>query len=214
MSRSLEPVWRAQAILRLEGRLWSASARSSSWRMKRWYGTPVSAAASLTAASRFSGRRMLSRADLGANSNRTGRIVLRSYRDRSARPTNDAAARSVLTTGNFRLVVSDFFGMHVPRADRSDPPLAVAHPQRKGHEHKPCRRGAPDAEQAGFLIRMGNVWKDPDLAVKNTLYLIDRHAVPGALGPIALVPVESADTLDHCSSVAVCMYTCLHHACS
>jgi len=40
MSRLLEPVRHAQAVIRPGGYFWSASARSRSWRMKRGYGTP------------------------------------------------------------------------------------------------------------------------------------------------------------------------------
>jgi hypothetical protein len=57
----------------------------------------------------------------------------------------DAAARSVLTTGNFCLVVPDFFGMHVPRADWPEPSFPTAHPNREGQEDVPPGGGATDS---------------------------------------------------------------------
>ena len=175
----------------------SAKARSSNCRMKRWYGTPLSAAASLTAVSKSSGRRMLSRADLGANSNLTGRILLKSYEVRSTRSTNDSAARSVLTTGNFFLVMPDFFRMHEPRTDWPQPTVAIPDAVSEGNEDVSTLDRAPDAQKARFPGGMGGIRKHPDLAVKQPLDIVDRYAVPGALGPITLVPVESGDAFDH-----------------
>ena len=72
-----------------------------------------------------------------------------------------------------------------------------------------CDR-ASDTQKARFTGGMGGIRKHPDLAPKQPLDIVDRYAVPGALGAITLVPVESGNAFDHPWSIAACMYIWLH----
>src|SRR5437016_11914096 len=124
------------------------SACSRAWRMKRWYGTPARSAARLTAATSSPGRRMLTRASLGANSKRVAFMPRKSNRVRSTSATKRSAFRSLFSRGSFsvvldlRLIMGDLLGMHEPRADGANEPLARPAPQGERHDDVSTLRGA------------------------------------------------------------------------
>jgi len=86
--------------------------------------------------------------------------------------------------------------MHEPRTDWPQPTVAIPNAVSEGNEDMSPRDRSPDAQKARLPGGMSGIREHPDLALKQPLDIINRYAVPGALDPIALVPVKSGDAFD------------------
>jgi hypothetical protein len=80
--------------------------------------------------------------------------------------------------------------MHEPRTDWPQPTLAIPNAISEGNEDVSACDRASDTQKARFTGGMGGIRKRPDLAPKQLLDIVDRYAVPGALGAMILVPVN------------------------
>src|SRR5664279_1754200 len=88
---------------------------------------PARSALCRTASSNGPGNRKLTVLSFRLSSNRIGFISEKSYALRSAVATKRSASASVLSSGNFFLLIGfDFLSVHVARADRSDENVAAA----------------------------------------------------------------------------------------
>src|SRR6185437_9981551 len=178
---------------------------------------PRSAAASLTAFSSLLGRRILTRASLGANSKRVGWRAERSYRVRSLSATNRSAWASFSRRGSlFRglgllFIMAHLLFVHEPGADRPDESKLVDAPVRKRYQQVPARRGSPDADVSSLRCRVRWRGKDTNRVLERRFDLADRHAVALALCEVALVPIEPGDRITH---LAYLMYVQMstHHS--
>jgi hypothetical protein len=89
-------------------------------------------------------------------------------------------------------------------------PFAIPNAISEGNEDVSACDRASDTQKSRLTGGMGGIRKHPDIAPKQPLDIVDRYAVPGALGAITLVPVESGNALDHPRSIAVCVYIWRH----
>src|SRR5688572_29110274 len=134
---------------------------------------------------------MLTRAALGANSNCTIRIPLRSYCVRSEPATNASASSSVRSLGNFFFIVSDLLAMHVTGADWADKEHAAACSECKRGQHVTSFSSRPDCLETFLRPGMRGIGKNSQWPFKRRLDIGDGDAMPLAFLAIAVVPIEA-----------------------
>src|SRR5688572_834580 len=156
------------------------------------------AARSLTAASNWAGRRMLIRASLLANSNRTRFMSDQSYSPRSASGTKSSPAASLVSSGKplalLLLILAYLLGVHVARGDRADQPGIVACAQAEGDERRTPRGGPANRPPAPLDCRIEGVGADRRPGGKPAFDLGSRHPVRFAFSGVAVVPIEPVET--------------------
>src|SRR5579862_970154 len=154
---------------------------------------PRTFARAFTAASNCFGTRMLICSSFFSNSNRAGLNCEKSRLDKS-RARNASACLSVLRRGTFFVIGCNLLSVHIPGRHRTDEAALVLPPYREGHEYRPPRAGSSHRNQAVFVHRVLRVGRNERVVRKQALDLQNRDAMLLALRPVALIPIESADS--------------------
>lgn len=87
--------------------------------------------------------------------------------------------------------------MHVAGADRPNQPSTAVVAQRERQKDMAPVRSLADAKKARFRIRVREIRKYVQHACEQSLHLGQGHAVLLALFPIARVPLEAVNVVEH-----------------